>query len=107
VVAAAAFGVPHPLKGEGLVCLVIAHAPAQEDLCATLRELVGDALGRPLRPEQVLLVPDLPRTRNGKIVRRAARAAFLEIAAGDISALENPTALDAIADCARLAQKPG
>ncbi len=102
VVASAAFGVPDPLKGEALVCVVVAHAPAESDLSSTLRDLVGDALGRPLRPDHVVVVPDLPHTRNGKIIRRAARAAFLGIAPGDITALENPGAIDAIAECVRL-----
>jgi acetyl-CoA synthetase len=62
--------------------------------------LVTDAivaeLGKPLKPEAVVLVAELPKTRNGKIMRRVARAAWLDEDLGDLSALENPRAVEAI-----------
>jgi len=59
-------------------------------------ERVAEALGKPLRPERVLFVPDLPKTRNAKVMRRVVRAAFLGQDPGDLSALENPEAVAAI-----------
>ena len=61
-----------------------------------LRTAVADALGKPLRPEAVYFVPSLPRTRNNKVMRRVIRAAFLGQDAGDLSALENPGAVEYI-----------
>ncbi len=43
-----------------------------------------------------MAVPDLPRTRSGKVMRRIARAAWLDLDPGDTSALENPAAVEAI-----------
>ena len=54
-------------------------------------------LGKPVRPKAVVAVPDLPRTRSGKIMRRVARAAWLGLDPGETSALENPSAVEAIA----------
>ena len=57
---------------------------------------VAAELGRPLRPEAVHFVPALPKTRNAKVMRRVIRAAFLGEDPGDVTALENPEALEAI-----------
>jgi acetyl-CoA synthetase len=53
-------------------------------------------LGKSFKPSAVLFVSDLPHTRNGKILRRLVRQAHLGEPLGDISALENPEALEAI-----------
>ena len=57
-------------------------------------------MGKALRPEAVYVVSDLPRTRSGKVMRRVARAAYLGIDPGDLSALENPLAVRAIQEAA-------
>jgi acetyl-CoA synthetase len=62
-----------------------------------IRDTVAAHLGRPLRPDRVLFVADLPKTRNAKIMRRVIRARFLGRAdLGDLSSLENPAAVDEI-----------
>jgi acetyl-CoA synthetase len=61
-----------------------------------LRKLVTNELGRPYVPARIAFVPALPRTRSGKIVRRAIRACVAGDDAGDLSALENPEALQEI-----------
>jgi acetyl-CoA synthetase len=66
------------------------------ELADELRALVAEALGKPLRPEAVHFVPALPRTRNNKVMRRVIRAAYLDQDAGDLSALENPAAVEFI-----------
>ncbi|RLI81807.1 hypothetical protein DRP04_05325, partial [Archaeoglobales archaeon] len=53
-------------------------------------------LGKPFRPEKILFVPDLPRTRSGKIMRRLVRAVVTGQELGDTSALENPESLNKI-----------
>ena len=59
-------------------------------------ELVAGALGKPLRPKSVHFVTDLPRTRNAKILRRVVRSVYTGADPGDLSSLENPSALAAI-----------
>jgi acetyl-CoA synthetase len=95
----AAVGVPDPVKGEVIWCFVVPKpdVAAVEELPAELRELVAEHLGASFRPARVLVVPELPRTRSAKIVRRAIRATVLGEDAGDLSSLENPSALAAIA----------
>ena len=61
-----------------------------------LREKVAQSLGKPLKPEVVRFVSDLPKTRNAKVMRRVIRAAYLNQEAGDLSALENPLSLEEI-----------
>ena len=63
---AAVFSIPHPVKGSAILCA------------------------------WVLLVDDLPRTRNMKIMRRVLRAVLEDKDRGDLSALANPEAVDAL-----------
>jgi acetyl-CoA synthetase len=53
-------------------------------------------MGKPLRPKAIHFVPDLPKTRNAKILRRVVKAVYLGLEPGDLSSLENPAALEAI-----------
>src|SRR5438128_2481813 len=98
VAEAAAIGVPDELKGEALVCFVILRPGNQpsEQLAAELQNLVATALGKPLRPKAVHFVTDLPRTRNAKILRRVVKSVYIGKDPGDLSSLENPSALAAI-----------
>ncbi|MBE3590050.1 MAG: AMP-binding protein [Firmicutes bacterium] len=95
---AAAIGVPDEVKGEAIVafCILRPGYEPGEDLRRELKELVAGALGKPFLPKDVRFVDDLPRTRNAKIMRRVVRAAYLGQPAGDLTALENPAAVEAI-----------
>jgi acetyl-CoA synthetase len=95
---AGAVGVPDPIKGDALVLFVVLRPGNQETevLRGEVRERVVAALGKALKPERVLFVDDLPKTRNGKILRRLIRATYLGQAGGDLSSLESPAALEAI-----------
>jgi acetyl-CoA synthetase len=97
VAEAAAIGVPHDVKGEvvWLFCVLRQGADANADDVA---RAVTDELGRAFRPERVVFVPALPKTRSAKIVRRAVRAKALGQDPGDLSTLENPESLEAIAN---------
>jgi acetyl-CoA synthetase len=120
VIEAAAIGVPDELKGEVAVVLCVVRRPgpgaggpggvaaaAAADVDAgamtdpafarQVSERIVRDLGKPVRPAVVVVVPELPRTRSGKIMRRVARAAWLGLEPGDLSALENPAAVTAIA----------
>jgi acetyl-CoA synthetase len=98
VAESAAIGVPDELKGEALVVFVVLRPGRNGDgaLEAELKELVAGALGKPLRPKSVHFVSDLPRTRNAKILRRVVRSVYTGADPGDLSSLENPSALAAI-----------
>jgi acetyl-CoA synthetase len=61
-----------------------------------LKNLVARDMGKPLAPSRIYFVPALPKTRNAKVMRRVIRAAYLGEDAGDLSALENPQAVEEI-----------
>jgi acetyl-CoA synthetase len=90
VAEAAAIGLPHEVKGTGIHCFVILKAGVNvtDHLAEELRAHVAKELGPITRPEQVMIVPSLPKTRSGKIMRRVLKAKALGQDLGDISTLE-------------------
>ncbi|MBI1955384.1 MAG: AMP-binding protein, partial [Acidobacteria bacterium] len=98
VAEAACVGVPDPVKGQEVVCFcVLRPGRAPEDaLREQLRERVAHSLGKPLKPQEIKFVGDLPKTRNAKLMRRVVRAAYLGEPTGDLSSLENPLAVEEI-----------
>jgi acetyl-CoA synthetase len=99
VAEALAVGVPDEVKGEALVVFVVprpASGGTAPDLAAAVAATVTEQLGKSFRPAGVHVVPALPKTRNGKILRRLARSAYLGLDPGDTSSLEDPAALDPI-----------
>ena len=97
---AAAIGVPHEVKGEGVVCFAVLRPgfDATDALRRELQEHVGQAMGKALRPERVLFTRELPKTRSAKIMRRVIRATYLGKEPGDLSSLDNPGGIKAIAE---------
>ncbi len=73
VAEAAAVGVPDELKGEGILCFVVLKAGAKFDEAAIAAEVVR-SLGPTFRPEAVRVLPELPKTQSGKILRRLLKA---------------------------------
>lgn len=99
VAEAAAIGVPDSLKGQALVAFAVLRpgVTATAELRAELVGAITADLGKALRPKTVEVVTELPKTRNAKVLRRVVRAVYLGVDPGDLSALENHGALDAIA----------
>ncbi len=99
---AAAIGIPDELKGQSVVCFCVLKpdASATDDLREALKDLVGEELGKPMKPSEVKFVKDLPKTRNAKVMRRIIRAAYLGQDPGDTSSLENPQAVEEISRAA-------
>ncbi len=109
---AAVIGVPDELKGTAMVAFCVltgeqASLLARENegrqarmlaLQSELKALVAKDMGRPLAPSKIHFVAALPKTRNAKVMRRVIRSAYLGEDPGDLSALEDPTAVEAIAD---------
>src|SRR6185369_5056307 len=89
VAEAAVIGAPDEIKGEAIVAFVVARpgaSPEPETLCAHTAALLGAAF----RPREVHVVPELPKTQSGKIVRRLIRQWYLVEAEGDTSTVANP-----------------
>jgi len=99
VAEAAAIGVPDPLKGEAVVAFAVLRSGIADDpgLRAELGQRIVAELGKALAPRAVEVVAELPRTRNAKVLRRVIRAVYLGSDPGDLSSLENRSAIDAIA----------
>jgi acetyl-CoA synthetase len=100
VAESAAVGVPHPVKGEAIWCVVVLRPdrPADEALATELRGVVADHLGKSFAPSRIVFVEELPKTRSAKIVRRAIRATAVGEDPGDLSSVENPGSLEGIRD---------
>lgn len=98
VVEAAAIGVPDEIKGSALVvfCVLGPGVEPTDALRAELRQAIVGAMGKPLAPQVVRFVSDLPKTRNAKVMRRMVRAAYLGQDPGDTSSLVNPEAVEEI-----------
>jgi acetyl-CoA synthetase len=101
---AAAIGVPDELKGEAIVVFAVAKPGVTIDpaLERSVSDTIAEQLGKPLRPKAVRFVRQLPKTRNGKILRRLIRGAYLGTTdLGDTSSLEDPRALDEVRAAAK------
>tara|TARA_B100000959_G_scaffold55979_1_gene58381 strand:- start:550 stop:2433 length:1884 start_codon:yes stop_codon:yes gene_type:complete len=99
VVESAVVGFPHEIKGQGIFGFVIVKDKSKDlDYFTRIREMVTKHIGPIAKPDKILIVPGLPKTRSGKIMRRILR----KIAAnefdnfGDISTLLNPEVVDQI-----------
>ncbi|CAN5833399.1 AMP-binding protein [soil metagenome] len=99
ILESAAVGVPDDAKGEALVafCVLSERGDVSEKLRGELSDAVVNALGKALKPKAILFVARLPKTRNGKVMRRLARAAYLGADLGDITSIEDPSTLEDIA----------
>ncbi|HEU5480781.1 MAG TPA: hypothetical protein VFU90_13135, partial [Candidatus Tumulicola sp.] len=99
VVEAAAVGVPDELKGEALWVFVVPARGVDTDdaLRQSIAATVVEALGPSFKPAQVRFTKALPKTRSAKVLRRAIRSVVTGAAPGDLSGLEDPASLEAIA----------
>ena len=98
--AAAAVGAEDDTTGTAIVTYVQLK-PGQEesdDLRGELCTQVSEELGKPFRPREVLFVDEFPKTQSGKIVRRLIQSVHEGEEMGDLSSIENPGALDTIAE---------
>ncbi|HEV7726624.1 MAG TPA: AMP-binding protein [Modestobacter sp.] len=95
VIEAAAIGVPDDVKGEALVCFVVLREGVDADAAAVaLGGAVTTALGKAMAPRAVHVVDALPKTRNGKVLRRVARASYIRAPQGDLTSLEDTSVLE-------------
>ena len=90
VAEAAVIGKPHKTAGEAIKAFVILKQGQQEshDLIKSMKDQVLKELGKIAVPQEIEVVPSLPKTRSGKIMRRVLKAKELGQDPGDISTLE-------------------
>jgi len=106
VAEAAVVGFPHDIKGEGIYAYVILKGgqEASADLNSKLRGHVRQEIGPIATPDFLHFVPELPKTRSGKIMRRILRkiaAGETDMEAfGDISTLADPSIVKTILETA-------
>jgi acetyl-CoA synthetase len=98
VIECAAVGVPHEVKGETVWCFCILRPDVKptDELRLEIKAVIAGELGKAFAPSEVRFVEELPKTRSAKILRRAIRAKILGEDPGDMSSLENPSALESI-----------
>ena len=99
VVESALVGYPHDIKGNALYAFVILRDDSKkQDIELEINELISKTIGPIAKPEKIQLVPGLPKTRSGKIMRRILRkiASGEKDNFGDISTLLNPDVVDEI-----------
>jgi acetyl-CoA synthetase len=94
---AAAVGIPDPLKGQSVVVFVVPRPNADPGpIPAAVSGSVERSLGKPFKPAAVYVLARLPKTRNGKILRRVIRNVFVGDPPGDLSAIDDMATLDPI-----------
>ena len=99
VIESAVVGFPHEIKGQGIFGFVIVKESEKEiDYFSSIRETVNKYIGPIAKPDQILIVPGLPKTRSGKIMRRILRKIVSNQFDnfGDISTLLNPEIVEEI-----------
>lgn len=88
----AVVGYPHPIKGQGIYAFVVCgelSTGGEEGIRKSIKMAVTNLIGPFARPDLIQLVPGLPKTRSGKIMRRILR----KVAEGDASNLGDITTL--------------
>ena len=94
VIESAVVGFPHNIKGQGIYAYVICDLKdkSEGELIQEIKDTVRKIIGPIAKPDAVQIVPGLPKTRSGKIMRRILRkVASKDISnLGDISTLLNP-----------------
>jgi acetyl-CoA synthetase len=106
VVESAVVGYPHEVKGQGIYAYVICdmEGRTEENLKNEIKDTVRKIIGPIAKPDMVQIVPGLPKTRSGKIMRRILRkVAERDISnLGDTSTLLNPEVVERIIEGAGL-----
>ena len=106
VIESAVVGYPHDIKGQGIYAYVICDVEdkTEEELIQEVKDTVRKIIGPIAKPDEVQIVPGLPKTRSGKIMRRILRkVASKDISnLGDTSTLLNPEIVDQIIEGAGL-----
>jgi acetyl-CoA synthetase len=100
VAEAAVVGATDPVTGQAIVAFTILRGTAvdSEDIAAELRAHVSKTLGPIAKPRQILVVPELPKTRSGKIMRRLLRDVAENRSLGDVTTLTDSSVMNLISE---------
>jgi acetyl-CoA synthetase len=98
VAESAVVGATDPTTGQAIVAFVILRGGVEGDdaLVKELRDHVAHTLGPIAKPRQIMLVPELPKTRSGKIMRRLLRDVAENRSLGDVTTLQDSAVMDLI-----------
>jgi acetyl-CoA synthetase len=99
VAEAAVVGASDATTGQSPVAFVILRESAGDggaDIVADLRNHVAHEIGAIAKPRQIMVVPELPKTRSGKIMRRLLRDVAEKREIGDVTTLADSTVMDLI-----------
>ncbi len=99
VAEAAVVGAPDETTGQAVVAFTILRSEAGDggpDVVQELRRHVEKEIGKLARPRQIMVVPELPKTRSGKIMRRLLRDVAEQRELGDVTTLTDSTVMDQI-----------
>jgi acetyl-CoA synthetase len=107
VIESAVVGYPHDIKGQGIYAFVICDAKqdsskdvsqdasrdasqgAEQEMVYSIMKTVSEQIGAIAKPDKIVIVSGLPKTRSGKIMRRILR----KIAEGEFDAIGDTTTL--------------
>jgi acetyl-CoA synthetase len=101
VAEAAVVGAKDDDTGQAVCAFVILRDEAGDggaDIVEELRAHVAKEIGKIARPRQIMVVPELPKTRSGKIMRRLLRDVAEEREVGDVTTLADSTVMNLISD---------
>ena len=104
VAEAAVVGANDATTGQAIVAFVTVKGSVADDVAAgaafakELRDHVAKEIGPIAKPRQILITPELPKTRSGKIMRRLLRDVAEHRELGDVTTLADPTVVNAIND---------
>jgi acetyl-CoA synthetase len=102
VAEAAVVGATDPTTGQAIVAFVILRGQPQDidgdAIAKELRDHVAKEIGPIAKPRQILVVPELPKTRSGKIMRRLLRDVAEHRQLGDVTTLTDSAVMDLISE---------
>ena len=89
---------PHDIKGESIIAFLVLREgyTSNEELKNVIVDHMRNVVGPIATPEEIYFVNKLPKTRSGKIMRRLLRAVVNESPIGDITTMEDSTAIDEV-----------
>jgi acetyl-CoA synthetase len=103
VAEAAVVGAADEMTGQGIVAFVILRGGVPQEeadgaaIITELRNHVAKEIGPIAKPRQIMVVPELPKTRSGKIMRRLLRDVAENRSLGDATTLADPAVMGLIA----------
>ncbi len=98
VAESAVVGIPHAIKGTGLIAFVtVIEGRVHDDhLRKELVAMIDKSIGKFARPDRILFASDLPKTRSGKIMRRLLRDIAEGKELGNTATLADPSVVEAL-----------